>query len=86
MYPWYKGYLPDYKLSRDDTQQIQALFGECTFRKPYHLEGIVDITFTKKIPLAQYPEMSVRKIGKVGKASTVALNNEKRNKLNSIYL
>ena len=48
MYPWYKGYLPDYKLSRDDTQQIQALFGECTFRKPYHLEGIVDITFTKK--------------------------------------
>ena len=53
MYPWYKGYLPDYKLSRDDTQQIQALFGECTFRKPYHLKGIVDIPFLqKKIPLA----------------------------------
>lgn len=30
MYPWYKGYLPDYKLSRDDIQQIQALFGTST--------------------------------------------------------
>lgn len=41
MYPWYKGYLPDYKLSRDDTQQIQALFGTSTATDVKNAQGIL---------------------------------------------
>ena len=28
MYPWYKGYVPDIKLTNDDIKGIQALYGE----------------------------------------------------------
>lgn len=41
MYPWYKGYLPDYKLRRDDTQQIQALFGTSTATDVKNAQGIL---------------------------------------------
>jgi len=33
MYPWYKGYIPDIKLSNDDIQGIQALYPKPTERK-----------------------------------------------------
>jgi len=31
MYPWYKGYVPDIKLTEDDIKGIQALYGELCF-------------------------------------------------------